>query len=168
MDMEAEENHYPCKCHETDSKGCSSSSSRRLSSNSLFQLRGDSSMHLLLLLGPTPLCLYPSMSVGRLRPCSCCSVPPYTSMLGGTRGTTSGTAALLINRVSSNVADAPQSKLLSSTRLPFTPSHLKSLGFKPSPPQLALFSLLFLLSMVSFSTSSFFFFLTTVQFSPSK
>ncbi|KAH8494968.1 hypothetical protein H0E87_018228 [Populus deltoides] len=149
MDMEAEENHYPCKCHETDSKGCSSSSSsRRLSSNSLFQLRGDSSMHLLLLLGPTPLCLYPSMSVGRLRPCSCCSVPPYTSMLGGiTRGTTPGTAALLINRVSSNVADAPQSKLLSSTRLPFTPSHLKSLGFKPSPPQLALLSLLFLLSM---------------------
>jgi hypothetical protein len=52
--------------------------------------------------------------------------------------------------------------------LPFTPSHLKSLGFKPSPPQLALLSLLFLLSMVSFSTSSFFFFLTTVQFSPSK
>ncbi|XP_024465553.2 uncharacterized protein LOC7477208 isoform X3 [Populus trichocarpa] len=149
MDMEAEENHYPCKCHETDSKGCSScsSSSRRLSSNSLFQLKGDSSMHLLLLLGPTPLCLYPSMSVGRLRPCSCCSVPPYTSMLGRTRGTTPGTAALLINRVSSNVADAPQSKLLSSTRLPFTPSHLKSLGFKPSPPQLALLSLLFLLSM---------------------
>ncbi|KAJ6889745.1 hypothetical protein NC651_023479 [Populus alba x Populus x berolinensis] len=101
-------------------------------------------MHLLLLLGPTPLCLHPSMSVGRRRPCSCCSVPPYTSMLGGT---TPGTAALLINRVSSNVADAPQSKLLSSTRLPFTPSHLKSLGFKPSPPQLALLSLLFLLSM---------------------
>ncbi|XP_010999334.1 PREDICTED: uncharacterized protein LOC105107195 isoform X2 [Populus euphratica] len=104
-------------------------------------------MHPLLLLGPTPLCLYPSMSVGRLRRCSCCSVPPYTSMLGGTRGATPGTAALLINRVSSNVADAPQSKLPSSTRLPFTPSHLKSLGFEPSPPHLALLSLLFLLSM---------------------
>lgn len=108
--------------------------------------------HLLHLLRPAPLCLYSSMSVGRHRTCSCFSVPPYTSMLGGTRPST---AALLINRISNNVADAPQSKLLSSTRLPFTPTHLKSLGFKPSPPHLALLSLFFLLSVVSFSTLSF-------------
>ncbi|KAJ6722166.1 hypothetical protein OIU85_025165 [Salix viminalis] len=117
----------------------------KLSSNSLFQL---SSMHhhLLHLLRPAPLSLHSSMSVGRHRTCSCFSVPPYTSMLGGTRPST---AALLINRISNNVADAPQSKLLSSTRLPFTPTHLKSLGFKPSPPHLALLSLFFLLSVAA-------------------
>ncbi|KAF9673233.1 hypothetical protein SADUNF_Sadunf10G0003000 [Salix dunnii] len=103
-------------------------------------------MHHLLLLRPAPLCLYPSMYVGRHRPCSCCSVPPCTSMLGA-GGTRPSTAALLINRISNNVADAPQSKLFSSTRLPFTPNHLKSLGFKPSPPHLALLSLFFLLSV---------------------
>ncbi|CAK7327451.1 unnamed protein product [Dovyalis caffra] len=64
-------------------------------------------------------------------------------MLGGRRGALPTTPALPINRISNNVADA---KLLSSTRLPFTPNHLKSLGFTPSPPHLALFSLFFLLS----------------------